>query len=166
MSDHVVQYVLRQLTFYQNAVQKTMLLAMGFGLRAKAKDVIWLHFHARGGGFIKDRETSDGKFVQPNWSMNFARNAAWHDHMLTMIRQKVLTVYPSFARDLLATKSDGDIIDCMEAVFKNLRTTYLKKGQEGDLDSDADDKEDDEVLHKQRNHCWQRKTRVSDPALA
>ena len=44
--------------------------------------------------------------------------------------------------------------------------TYLKKDQEGDPDSDADNDEDDEVLHKQRNHCWQRKTRVSNPALA
>jgi hypothetical protein len=97
-----------------------MLLAMGLGLRAKVKDVIWLHSHARGGGFFKDQWTGNGKFVQPDWSANFARNAAWHDHMLTMIRQKAPTIYPSFTRDLLATKSHGDLLNCMEAVFKNL----------------------------------------------
>ena len=86
--------------------------------------------------------------------------------MLTMIKQKVPTVYPFFTQDILAAKLDGDLIDCMEAVFKNLRMTYLKKDQERDLDSDADNNEDDEVLHKQRNCCWQRKTRVSNPALA
>ena len=93
---------------------------MGLGLRAKAKDVIQLHSHPRGGGFIKDQETDNGKFVQPNWTTSFAGNAAWHDHMLTMIKQKVPTVYPSFTQDLLAAKSDGDLIDHMEAVFKNL----------------------------------------------
>ncbi|KAF8228252.1 hypothetical protein L208DRAFT_1489088 [Tricholoma matsutake] len=46
---------------HQNAVRKTMLLAMGLGLRAKAKDVIQLHSHPRGGGFIKDQETGSGK---------------------------------------------------------------------------------------------------------
>ena len=142
-----------------------MLLAMGLGLRAKAKDVMRLHSHARGGGFIKDHETGDGKLVRPDWTTNFAGNATWHNHMLTMIRQKAPTVHPSFTRDLLAAKSDEDLFDRMEAaVFKNLRMTYLKKDQEGDPDSDADD-EDDEALRKQRNHHWQRKTRVSNSAL-
>jgi hypothetical protein len=56
-----------------------MLLAMGLGLRAKAKDVTQLRSHARGGGFIKDPETSDSKLVQPDWTGNFAGNAAWHN---------------------------------------------------------------------------------------
>jgi len=151
---------------HQNAVRKTMLLAMGLGLRAKAKDVTRLHSHSRGGGFVKDRETSNGKFVQPDWTTNFSGNAVWHDHMLTMIRQKASIIYPSFTHDLLATKSDGDLLNRMEAVFKNLRTTYLRKDREGDLDSDADDSGDDEGLRKQRNRRWQRKTRVSDLACA
>jgi hypothetical protein len=49
----------------------------------------------------------------------------------------------------------------MESVFKNLQMTYLKKDQEGDLDSDAADEKDDEVLRTQRNWHWQRKTRLA-----
>jgi len=139
---------------HQNAVWKMMLLAMGLGLRAKAKDVTQLMSHGGGGGFIKDWETSDGKFVQPDWTTNFAGNTAWHDHTLTMIRQKTPTIYPSIMKDLLAMKSDRDILNHMETVFKNLWTMYLRKSWEDDPISEADSEEDDEELHKQRNHHW------------
>lgn len=148
----------------KNAVRKTMLIAMGLGSRARAKDVTKLASHGNGGGFIKDREVKGGRFVRPDWKSNFAGNVTWHNFMLDMIKQQATQIYPAFTKELLASKSDEDLLHRMESVFKNFRTAYLKKDRSADLDSEAEeDAEGDEETRKQRNRRWQRKSRVSEP---
>ncbi|KAF9464325.1 hypothetical protein BDZ94DRAFT_1308106 [Collybia nuda] len=125
--------------FFNNAVRKTMLIAMGLGSRARVKDVTKLASHANGGGFIKDREVKGRHF-------------------------QATQIYPAFTKELLASKSNDDLLHRMESVFKTFRTAYLKKDWLADLDSEAEeDAEGDEETWKQRNCRWQRKSRVSEP---
>jgi hypothetical protein len=80
--------------------------------------------------------------------------------MLSMIKQQGSQVYPAFTKELLAGKTDEDLVHRMEKVFKNLCTAYLKKDRSGDLDSDVNKDEDNKEIQKQCNRCWQRKSRV------
>jgi hypothetical protein len=79
--------------------------------------------------------------------------------MLKMIRQKASTVYPAFTKEMLAKKSDDDLLERMDIVFKNLRVVYAKNDR-SNLDSDASEEENEEY-RKQRNRRSQRKARVS-----
>lgn len=59
----------------QHAVRKTMLIAMGLGAKARAKDVAKMPSHPSGGGCVKDREMGRGQFIRPDWQSNSAGNA-------------------------------------------------------------------------------------------
>lgn len=122
---------------------------------AKVKSIVTLKLHPNRGGFVKDRDSRwEVCLTRLDNQLHWKCSPAWpYD------KDEVPVVYPAFMKELLANKSDGDILEHIEAVFKNLHVTYIKNDQ-SNLESDTEGEDDAEVC-KQKNWCLQQKSRVS-----
>ncbi|KAF8143626.1 hypothetical protein K438DRAFT_1783567 [Mycena galopus ATCC 62051] len=118
-----------------NAVRKAFLMAMGLPKTTKAKDAARLQPTIQHGGYVKDAE-SGGKKV-PKLSSSVA----------------------------IKEKSDDDILDRLESIFRNMAGEYRNAKKLGasvndDRNEDAEASGKDETLSKRTNHHKARKIRI------
>ncbi|KAJ7927122.1 hypothetical protein B0H13DRAFT_1861662 [Mycena leptocephala] len=101
---------------------------------AKLKDAARLPTSKQHGGYIRDPET-DGKLLRPDWTASFTDNSSWHIKMIKYIRQKIPTHNPAIAID---EKSDDDILERLDTVFRNIVQEYRRAKKVGALTNDAE----------------------------
>ncbi|KAJ7734744.1 hypothetical protein DFH07DRAFT_987882 [Mycena maculata] len=101
-----------------NATRKSLYVAMGLASTSQLKAAATLVPSKKGGSYIKDRE-SVGKLLRPDWGSSFAENIVWHDPMVKFLRAKGPALVPALTSAILAQKSDQELLDRLEVVFKN-----------------------------------------------
>ncbi|KAJ7495143.1 hypothetical protein FB451DRAFT_1477687 [Mycena latifolia] len=107
------------------AIRKTFFTAMGLPNKSKLKDAAMIGPTEAGGGYVKDSETS-GRVLRPDWAASFTENSSWHNNIIKYMRQKVPVQQPAITMDMMKSKSDDDILDRVEVVFKNIATEARK----------------------------------------
>lgn len=138
-----------------------MFVAMGLPSTSKLRDAAGIAPVRPSGGYIKDAETR-GQVLRPDWRTTFTENSTWHTKMIAYMRQKIPVQNPAITKSMMENKTDDEILERLEVVFKNIATEYRKsiKTATGTSDHEADDHDDDEVDGKRVNRHKARKIRV------
>ncbi|KAJ7463679.1 hypothetical protein FB451DRAFT_1493222 [Mycena latifolia] len=118
------------------AIRKTFFTAMGLPNKPKLKDAALIRSKESGGGYIKDRETS-GRLLRPDWTVSFVENSSWHLDIINYMRQKVPVQQPAITADIMKAKSDDEILDRVEVVFKNIVTEARKLAKQPDAEGEV-----------------------------
>ncbi|KAK7039963.1 hypothetical protein R3P38DRAFT_3469348 [Favolaschia claudopus] len=131
---------------FNTAVRKTMLVAMGLPRTAKAKDACKIRSQKAGG----------------DWNATFTDNSAWHTRMITYVRQQVPQHTPAINAAAMKAKSDDDILDRLETIFRNIATEFRKLQRAGNEEAQSDNEaavqdDDDSKQIKRRQGRKQRK---------
>ncbi|KAK7018438.1 hypothetical protein R3P38DRAFT_3274519 [Favolaschia claudopus] len=134
--DDTTKAKIRDNTF-NTAVRKTMLVAMGLPRTAKAKDACKIRSQQAGGGYVKDGETG-GRLLRPDWNATFTENSAWHTRMITYVRQQVPQHTPAINAAAMKAKSDDDILERLETIFRNIATEFRKLQRAGNAEAESD----------------------------
>ncbi|KAJ7479157.1 hypothetical protein FB451DRAFT_1451010 [Mycena latifolia] len=107
------------------ATRRCLFVAMGIPRTSKLKDAAGIEPRRTGGSYIKDKE-SNGKLLRPDWSTSFAENSNWHESMVQFVRAKASNLVPALTKQVLDKKTDDDLMDRLEVVFKNIASEYRK----------------------------------------
>ncbi|KAJ7718699.1 hypothetical protein DFH07DRAFT_784873 [Mycena maculata] len=145
-----------------NATRKSLYVAMGLASTSQLKAAAALAPLKMGGSYVKDRESS-GKLLRPDWVSSFAENVAWHDPMVKFLRAKGPTLVPALTSAILAQKSDQELLDRLEVVFKNVSTEFRKAGRvggDGNIERDEEKQPRTEAEEKKENRHRGRKTKA------
>ncbi|KAK7017149.1 hypothetical protein R3P38DRAFT_3360616 [Favolaschia claudopus] len=148
---------------FNTAVRKTMLVAMGLPRTAKAKDACKLRSQKVGGGYVNDDETG-GKLLRPDWNTTFTDNSVWHTRMIAYVRQQVPQHTPAINAAAMKAKSDDDILERLETVFRNMATEFRKLQRAGNAEAESDNEAavQDDDNSKQIKRRQGRKQRASE----
>jgi hypothetical protein len=101
---------------------------MGLAKTSKLKDAALVTSTKKGGSFVKDKE-SEAELLRPNWQTNFADNSCWHSWIIKFMRQKISVQNPMLTVALMTAKSNTEILDRVEVVFKNIAAEFRKKSK-------------------------------------
>ncbi|KAJ7736373.1 hypothetical protein DFH07DRAFT_779719 [Mycena maculata] len=134
-----------------NATRKSLYAAMGLASTSQLKAAAALAPLKTGGSYVKDRESS-GKLLRPDWASSFAENVAWHDPMVKFLRAKGPTLVPALTSAILAQKSDQELLDRLEVVFKNAEFRKAGRvGGDGNIERDEEKQPRTEAEEKKEN---------------
>ncbi|KAJ7222661.1 hypothetical protein C8J57DRAFT_1731654 [Mycena rebaudengoi] len=150
---------------FNTAVRKTLFLAMGLGKTAKLQDAADVSSKTKGGGYIKDRETHS-TVLRPDWLASFSDNRSWHDKLIAFTRQKAPFVNPILTKATMEAKTDDEILDRIEVVFKNIAALNRKVERLANEGAASDGEEEASKLQKQKGRQYQRKLRKCDERIA
>lgn len=138
-----------------------MFVAMGLLSTSKLRDAAGIPPVNTSGGYINDAETH-GRVLRPDWRTTFTENSTWHPRMVAYMRQKIPLHNPAITKSMMENKTDEEILERLEVVFKNIATEYRKsiKTAREDADHESDNHNDGEADAKQTNRRKARKIRV------
>ncbi|KAJ7438262.1 hypothetical protein B0H11DRAFT_2254713 [Mycena galericulata] len=157
------------------ATRQAVFTAMGLPKKSKLRDAAAVAPCKSGGSYIKDPE-SNGKILRPDWRISFADNNCWHDSITKFLRAKAPGLIPVLTRDIMKEKTDQELLERIEVVFKNISAEFRKAQKAGNDDDEIDAQpapaltEEEEKKLNRRNgrkfrKCKERKDTISEAGL-
>jgi hypothetical protein len=65
-----------------------------------------------------------GDEVRPDFSKDWSENASWHTHLIQYIKHNIRSCHPIVSQELLASKTDEDILKRLHENFKYYAAEY------------------------------------------
>ncbi|KAJ7699086.1 hypothetical protein B0H14DRAFT_3528697 [Mycena olivaceomarginata] len=156
---------------FNTAMRKVFKAAMGHGVSVKLDILANDNPIKAGGSYIAD-SNSKGQLLRPDWSVSFNENSRWHKPMLEFSRKKAPIFHPTMTDSMINAKTDDEIMERLENVFKNIADHYRRaqrnkaKTQGGEDAGEDEGAGEDEKREKQLNRRGTRKVRKCDERLA
>ncbi|KAJ7810441.1 hypothetical protein B0H14DRAFT_3480690 [Mycena olivaceomarginata] len=127
---------------FNAAMRKIFKIAMGHPATV-ALDALALEVPVKAGGSYIADPNSRGNILRPDWRVGFSENSRWHPQILAFTREKASTFHPAMTPEMLKMKSDEDIMERVEGLFKNIadkfrsaqRAKKIEASREGDDDA-------------------------------
>ncbi|KAJ7318345.1 hypothetical protein DFH08DRAFT_971410 [Mycena albidolilacea] len=156
---------------FNATMRKVFTAAMGHGVSVKLDILANDNLIKAGGSYIAD-SNSKGQLLRPDWSVSFNENSRWHKPMLEFARKKAPIFHPTMTDSMINAKTDDEIMERLENVFKNIADHYRRaqrnkaKTQGGEDAGEDKGAGEDEKRAKQLNWRGTRKVRKCDERLA
>ncbi|KAJ7693779.1 hypothetical protein B0H14DRAFT_2651247 [Mycena olivaceomarginata] len=110
---------------------------------------------------------SKGRLLRPDWSASFNENSRWHKSMLEFARKKAPVFHPTMTESMINAKTDDEIMERLENVFKNISDNYRcaqrneAKTKGGEDAGENQEEGEHEKRAKELNRRGTRKVRVA-----
>ncbi|KAJ7749354.1 hypothetical protein B0H14DRAFT_3513620 [Mycena olivaceomarginata] len=108
---------------FNTAIRKVFMAAMGHGVNVKLEILANDTPIKAGGSYIADSDGT-GRLLRPDWSASFNENSRWHKSMLEFARKKAPVFHPTMTESMINAKTDDEILERLENVFKNIGDNY------------------------------------------
>ncbi|KAJ7819704.1 hypothetical protein B0H14DRAFT_3472878 [Mycena olivaceomarginata] len=132
---------------FNAAMCKIFKIAMGHP-GTVALDALALEVPVKAGGSYIADPNSCGKILRPDWRVGFSENSHWHPQILEFPREKASTFHPAMTPEMLKVKSDKDIMERVEGLFKNIADKFrsAQRAKKIEASRDAQSPQCDERL--------------------
>ncbi|KAF8179740.1 hypothetical protein K438DRAFT_1977105 [Mycena galopus ATCC 62051] len=156
---------------FNTAMRKVFKAAMGHGVNVKLEILAKENPVKTGGSYITDPHGT-GELLRPDWRTSFNENSRWHKTMLSFSRKKAPLFHPALTNTMIDAKTDDDILERLETVFKNVSDHYRRAkrtkatAQDGEEAEETQEAEGAEERAKRLNRRGTRKVRKCDERLA
>ncbi|KAJ7857805.1 hypothetical protein B0H14DRAFT_3637982 [Mycena olivaceomarginata] len=156
---------------FNTAMRKVFKVAMGHGVNVKLEILANDTPIKAGGSYIADSD-SKGRLLRPDWSASFNENSRWHKSMLEFARKKAHVFHPTMTESMVNAKTDDEIMERLENVFKNIGDNYRRaqrnkaKTKGGEDAGENQEEGEHEKRAKELNRRGTRKVRKCDERLA
>jgi hypothetical protein len=146
-------------------MRKVFKAAMGHGVNVKLEVLANDTPIKAGGSYIADSD-SKGRLLRPDWSASFNENSRWHKSMLEFARKKAPVFHPTMTESMINAKTDDEIMERLENVFKNISDNYRRaqrnkaKTKGGEDAGENQEEGEHEKRAKELNRRGTRKVRV------
>ncbi|KAJ7747600.1 hypothetical protein B0H14DRAFT_3514025 [Mycena olivaceomarginata] len=100
-------------------------------------------------------------------SIGFSENSRWHPQILAFTREKASIFHPALNAEMLRAKSDDDIMERVEGLFKNIADKFhsAQRAKKIETSGEGDDDAGETKNPLQINRCGTRKVRKCDERL-
>ncbi|KAF8205906.1 hypothetical protein K438DRAFT_1963683 [Mycena galopus ATCC 62051] len=156
---------------FNTAMRKVFKAAMGHGVTVKL-DILANDTPVKAGGSYITDSHGQGQLLRPDWSTSFNDNSRWHKSMLAFARKKAPIFHPTMTDSMIDAKTDDEIMERLENVFKNISDYYRRAkrnkatAQGGGDVGETQEAGEGEERAKQLNRRGTRKVRKCDERLA
>ncbi|TRM57816.1 hypothetical protein BD626DRAFT_634527 [Schizophyllum amplum] len=110
---------------YNSAFRNTILVAMGLAMTTPYKDAAQTPVLVDGGGWVTiDSDIPDAKptrVLRPDWTKPWKDNTGWHVELVEFMRAKISQIQPLISAELVAYKTDQEILTKLGLVYKAIR---------------------------------------------
>ncbi|KAJ7803619.1 hypothetical protein B0H14DRAFT_3487159 [Mycena olivaceomarginata] len=136
-------------------------------LQTVALDALALEVPVKAGGSYIADPNSRGNILRPDWKVGFSENSRWHPQILAFTREKASIFHPAMNLEMLKAKSDDDIMERVEGLFKNIADKFrsAQRAKKTETSGEGDDDAGETKNPRQINHRGTRKVRKCDEHL-
>ncbi|KAJ7789742.1 hypothetical protein B0H14DRAFT_3502632 [Mycena olivaceomarginata] len=151
---------------FNAAMRKIFKIAMGHPATV-ALDALALEVPVKAGGSYIADPNSRGNILRPDWRVGFSENSRWHPQILAFTREKASTFHPAMTPEMLKMKSDEDIMERVEGLFKNIADKFrsAQRAKKIEASGEGDDDAGETKNPRQYNRRGTRKVRKCDERL-
>ncbi|KAG1841926.1 hypothetical protein DFJ58DRAFT_856154 [Suillus subalutaceus] len=90
-----------------------------------------------------------GEQVRPDFSKDWSENALWHTHLVQYIKHNIRSCHPMVSQELLASKTDEDILKRLHENFKYYAAEYRSANKISLTTGKVKGKIDSQVAHRE-----------------